>query len=324
LIGTAHGQTLDNLLQNPTLSDLIGGIESVTLSDEEARRRGTQKVVLERRAPPTFDVLVELQTRHRLVLHEDVATAVDAQLRGRPLPVEVRYRNPDGEVVIETLQPQGNNFDRNQGRRNGNGNGFSYAQAPYSSPQLDRGNGPRSGRVQSYGPRNEESPAEPSGPKQTLHLYAYGVARNRLMQAAKRMKLPVIVDEDFEASQAIVTLKNYYRRRPKVIVDAERRGIPVHVLRANTLTQMENFLADAFGLEPPDPDPFVEAVHEAEAAIEQIRSGAKLVDLTPTISPMRKVQHEVAREANLVSHSYGQEPRRYVRIFRDAKQRPDE
>src|SRR5436190_2170231 len=98
LIGTAHGQTLDNLLLNPTLSDLIGGIESVTLSDEEARRRGTQKSVLERRSPPTFDVLVELQTRHRLVVHEDVAAAVDGHLRGRPLPVEVRYRTESGEI----------------------------------------------------------------------------------------------------------------------------------------------------------------------------------------------------------------------------------
>src|SRR5260221_1342624 len=132
LIGTAHGQTLDNLLLNPTLSDLAGGVESVTLSDEESRRRGTQKVVLERRSPPTFDVLVELQTRHRLVLHEDVATAVDARLRGRPLPIEVRYRNAEGEVVIETQQPLPNDFDRNGGR---NGNGHVS--------QPDRSNGPR-------------------------------------------------------------------------------------------------------------------------------------------------------------------------------------
>src|SRR5512142_2308384 len=104
LIGTAHGQTLDNLLLNPTLSDLVGGIEAVTLSDEEARRRGTQKTVLERRAPPTFDVLVEIQTRHRLVVHEDVAAAVDALLRGRPLPIEVRYRNEAGEIVVESQQ----------------------------------------------------------------------------------------------------------------------------------------------------------------------------------------------------------------------------
>src|SRR5574342_94348 len=93
LIGTAHGNTLDNLLMNPTLSDLVGGIESVTLSDEEARRRGTQKTVLERRAAPTFDVLIEIQDRRRLLILEDVAAAVDGLLRGMPLPAELRYRD---------------------------------------------------------------------------------------------------------------------------------------------------------------------------------------------------------------------------------------
>jgi nucleoside-triphosphatase THEP1 len=318
LIGTAHGQTLDNLLLNPTLSDLIGGIESVTLSDEEARRRGTQKVVLERRSPPTFDVLVELQTRHALVVHEDVAAAVDARLRGRPLPVEARYRNAEGDVVIESQQPLINGLDRN-GRRNGNGNG---AQQPERSNNTGQRREPGRSGQQTFAPRGESTAApEPNSSRQTLHLYAYGVARNRLIQAAKRMRLPVVVDEDFENAQAIVTLKNYYRRRPKLIIDAERRGIPVHVLRANTLTQMEDFLADAFGLEPPEPDPFAEAIHETEAAIERIRSGARLVDLSPATSQVRRVQHDMAREAKLVSHSYGSEPRRYVRIFRDVANR---
>src|SRR5258708_4089909 len=316
LIGTAHGQTLDNLLLNPTLSDLIGGIESVTLSDEEARRRGTQKVVLERRSPPTFDVLVELQTRHRLVLHEDVATAVDARLRGRALPIEVRYRNAEGEVVIETQQPLTNDFDRNSGR---NGNGHVSQPDRSSGPRRAE---PRNGQPEQaqtlYTGRGEAAADESNMLRPPLHLYAYGVARNRLLQAAKRMRLPVLVDEDFEHAQAIVTLKNYYRRRPKLIIEAERRGIPVHVLRANTLTQMEDFLADVFGLEPPDADPFAEAIHETEAAIEQIRSGARLVDLAPANSPVRRIQHGMARVAKLRSHSYGNEPRRYGGIFRAA------
>src|SRR5512136_660842 len=101
LIGTAHGRSLENLLLNPTLSDLIGGIESVTLSDEEARRRGTQKTVLERRSPPTFDVLIEIQTRDRLAVHADVSEAVDALLRGYPLLPEIRYRDEDGNIHIE-------------------------------------------------------------------------------------------------------------------------------------------------------------------------------------------------------------------------------
>ena len=85
LIGTAHGNTLDNLMLNPTLSDLIGGIQSVTLGDEEARRRRTQKSVLERKAPPTFDVIVEIQDRERVMVHADVAETVDAMLRGDPV-----------------------------------------------------------------------------------------------------------------------------------------------------------------------------------------------------------------------------------------------
>ncbi len=101
LIGTAHGRTLENLLLNPTLSDLVGGIEAVTLSDEEARRRGTQKTVLERRAPPTFDVLIEMQDRTRLAIQADVAAAVDALVRGNPLPPEIRSRGTSGEIQIE-------------------------------------------------------------------------------------------------------------------------------------------------------------------------------------------------------------------------------
>src|SRR5262245_43186074 len=105
LIATAHGNTLDNLLQNPTLSDLVGGIQAVTLSDEEARRRGTQKTVLERKAPPTFDVLIEIQERDRLAVHHDVAEVVDRFLREVPPRPELRTRTEGGEVEIRQAEP---------------------------------------------------------------------------------------------------------------------------------------------------------------------------------------------------------------------------
>jgi stage III sporulation protein SpoIIIAA len=98
LIGTAHGQVLENLMLNPTLSDLIGGIQTVTLGDEEARRRGTQKSVLERKAPPTFDTLVEIQDRDQVVVHQAVADTVDAILRGETYTTEVRERKADGSI----------------------------------------------------------------------------------------------------------------------------------------------------------------------------------------------------------------------------------
>ncbi|MDP2916633.1 MAG: R3H domain-containing nucleic acid-binding protein [Dehalococcoidia bacterium] len=100
LIGTAHGNTLDNLIINPTLHDLIGGIQTVTLGDEEAKRRGTQKSILERMSPPTFDIVVEIQDRNKVAIHPDVIAAVDSLLRGRPLETEIRYLDEKGEVQI--------------------------------------------------------------------------------------------------------------------------------------------------------------------------------------------------------------------------------
>ncbi len=105
LIATAHGNSLENLTANPTLSDLIGGIQSVTLGDEEARRRRTQKTVLERKAPPTFDIVVEIHDQDRFAVHHDVAAVVDAMLRGAAVAAEVRVRAADGEVTIEAPRP---------------------------------------------------------------------------------------------------------------------------------------------------------------------------------------------------------------------------
>ncbi len=318
LIGTAHGNALENLMLNPTLSDLIGGIESVTLSDEEARRRGTQKSVQERKAPPTFDVLIELQTRDRLAVHEDVSSAVDGQLRGRPLPIELRARNAQGEIEIETIVPEPRPTTERIGRAakekdNGlvhenvstsNGRRGKVVPASTSNGNVSSGNGNGNG--------NSTAALQP------LRLYAYGVARNRLMQSARRLHVPATVVDDFNQTDAIVTIKNDYRRRPKLIVDAERRGTPIYVLRANTVSQIENFLIDLYGLEDivrPD-DPYGLAMEETKSAILRVRNGAEYVDLNPQDPDTRRRQHEMARQARLYSESYGDEPERRVRILR--------
>jgi hypothetical protein len=105
LIATAHGNTLSNLIMNPTLSDLIGGIQTVTLGDEEAKRRRTQKSILERKAPPTFDIVVEIQDWYHVAVHSDVAEIVDSMLRGRPIPPEVRWMDETAEVRREQMKP---------------------------------------------------------------------------------------------------------------------------------------------------------------------------------------------------------------------------
>ncbi len=329
LIGTAHGNALENLMLNPTLTDLIGGIESVTLSDEEARRRGTQKTVLERRAPPTFDVLVEIQTRDRMAVHLSVSDSVDGALRGRIQPIELRHRDKAGEIHVEDYLPdiRGMTNERNpspppqrggrdrrgrEGRRNGRDN-----------PPEENGNGDTTGNGTLI-PATERppmvadfSPVLPDGGTlQQMTVYVHGVAKSRLQQAAKRLHVPLDVTEDLSHADALVTMKNYYRQRPRLIREAEASGLPIYVLRANTVSQMENFIIDVFQLEVNPLDPFGEALREAETAIMQVQAGANYIDLHPQASTIRRRQHELIRKAQLSSRSVGTEPERYIRIFR--------
>ncbi|MGE5224972.1 MAG: R3H domain-containing nucleic acid-binding protein [Omnitrophica WOR_2 bacterium] len=318
LIGTAHGNTLENLLLNPTLSDLVGGIESVTLSDEEARRRGTQKTVLERRSPPTFDVLIEIQTRDRLAVHTDVGDAVDALLRGYPIPPEIRYRDNDGEIKIEHAPAPARHAQNgaSQGFRR-QGNGGSYA----GSPSYRSGRGSNNGTDISEETNQEMAPAAGKTMAKTIRIYPYGVARNRLAQAAKRLGVPVVLANDVGDADILVTLRSYYRKRQRPVIDAENRGMPIYVLRANTINQMQQFLGDLFNLAPaqePAEQPVADpAIQETQAAIDAVLNGERWVELAPASAYMRRLQHQMARQANLTSHSYGKEPRRRVRIFRE-------
>ncbi len=311
LIGTAHGITLDNLLLNPTLSDLVGGIESVTLSDEEARRRGTQKTVLERRAPPTFDVLIELQDRNTLNVHHDVATAVDMLLRGRPLLPEIRRRTATGEVVIDKPPEQPSLSDGN-GRK-----GKKRTSFETPGPTIRIGQPPLTGK-EALGEAGELGGASPgSDAVRTLRVYAYGVARNRLIESARRFRLPLTVVDSLEEADALLTLKNFYRRRPRLVSDAEQRGIPIYVIRSNTVTQMEDFLVDVFNMQMGASDPLARALREAEEGIQAVLNGAQSIELQPQKASIRRQQHELVRQANLMSHSYGREPDRRVRIYRE-------
>lgn len=327
LIGTAHGNALDNLMLNPTLSDLVGGIESVTLSDDEARRRGTQKTVLERRAPPTFEVLVEIKARDELVVHEDVATAVDTVLRGRAPQIQVRRRQADGSLDIEVKQMPMEERNQAQGFGRSNGAVRNERDAEPAAPRERRDRTRSQDRSASLPPMTEPTAAPArstngngNGVKaegKSIKIHAYGVARNRLLQAAKRLHVSLDVTDDVNRADAVMTLKTLYRRRPKLIVDAERRGMPIYVLRANTVSQIEDTLIDMFGLEVSAADPFGAALQEAETAISRVREGAPFVDLSPQGSVVRRHQHQLARRADLESRSFGEEPNRYVRIIRE-------
>ncbi len=318
LVGTAHGNTLENLLVNPTLSDLVGGIESVTLSDEEARRRGTQKTVLERRSPPTFDVLIEIQTRDRFAIHHDVGDAVDSLLRGNPIPAEIRARDGEGRIQIEQAAPPRATPPRDpQGlRRPNNGNAPENVRMSNTAVRTPNITPP------AFADRFEDQMEAPKSRNKlaAVRVYPYGVARNRMGQAAKKLGVPALLAREVTEADVLVTLRSYYRKRQHAIVEAEHRGMPIYVLRANTINQMEQFLSELFNIshnEGEEDASDENVMRGTRVAIDAVLNGESWVELPPASSYVRRQQHEMARQARLVSHSYGKEPYRRVRIFRE-------
>src|SRR5687768_8594615 len=217
LVATAHGNSLENLMLNPTLADLVGGIQTVTLSDEEARRRGTQKSVLERKAPPTFDVVVEIHNWNRVAVHADVAETIDALLRGFARSAVIRYRDEQGQLRTEE-QPRSqlavmreHDFEARRplddGRR---------GREP-SRPGFGRGATSRD--LGEIGPGPEPRPVSPTdrGERRTeaVRIYPYGVNRARLEQLVRG--LPALVTYDVEEADVVLTMKNYYRRKPQAL-----------------------------------------------------------------------------------------------------------
>jgi stage III sporulation protein SpoIIIAA len=451
LIGTAHGNNLDNLMLNPTLSDLIGGIQSVTLGDEEARRRRTQKSVLERKAPPTFDVVIEIQDRDRVLVHPDVGDTVDNLLRGDPVAPELRWRDEEG-VHRSQARPRpspreqlgterfaglvgsgqgwrtepgwrGESGYRSGGFRETERGGFRPGYRPGASGGWRQTRGRETGKggtgignggdvpimpgerfatppgkttadgsiedvpfvageIADRGPleRGAAPAAEPrardarelqrqrawrdqasraltalkadegTGPVNadeleeddeaeadravataiaedgealrieegtslpTLRVLPQGVSRKRLEQAIRELQLPVIIARDVDEADVVMTLKNEYKQKTPMLREAEERGLPIYVLKSNTMVQMQASLTSIFSLEV---DPREAALRETEEAIGVVIKRSEPVELSPQNAYIRRLQHQMAERANLVSRSRGREPYRRVRLYPD-------
>jgi stage III sporulation protein SpoIIIAA len=467
LIGTAHGNNLDNLMLNPTLSDLIGGIQSVTLGDEEARRRRTQKSVLERKAPPTFDVIIEIIDRERVTVHADVADTVDSMLRGDQVAPELRWRDEEG-VHRSQARPRPSPRDQLGAERfaglvgsgqpwrmepgwRGDGNyrgGYREAErgaslrsgyrpgasggwrqtrggsgressprgpiseggAPgsmpgerFASPPLggagsvgargaagvgsrgasrledppfvageiaDRGPLERGAQAildtrarearelerqrawrdqatraltalkaeEGTGPVNADDLDEdddldraplgieegergqailtPGGsPLPTLRILPQGISRKRLEQAIRDLQLPVEIAHEVDEADVVMTLKNEYKQKTPLLREAEERAVPIYVLKANTIPQMQSSLTSIFSLEI---DPREAAMRETEEENGSVMHQSEPVELSPQNAYIRRLQHQMAERANLVSRSRGREPYRRVRLYPDA------
>ena len=276
LIATAHGNTLENLMLNPTLSDLVGGIQTVTLSDEEARRRGTQKSVLERKAPPTFQVLVEIQAYQRVAIYHDVAQTVDAVLLGMPIAPELRERDATGDLQVSTQAPS---------------KAASEAVERRSTPRL---------------PAN--------GGREILKVYPFGLSWTRVEDAARGLGVPIAIVREPEEADIVVTLKNYYRRKTTRIRNAESQGVPIYIARSNSSTQIASALASVVELRRGPEDQALDEARDAIEQVSN--GAEREIELSPQNAYVRKLQHELVERANLSSRSSGHEPFRRVQIFK--------
>jgi stage III sporulation protein SpoIIIAA len=267
LIGTAHGNSLENLMLNPTLSDLIGGIQTVTLGDEEARRRHTQKSILERKAPPTFDIVVEIQQRDKVIVYPDVAEAIDTLLHAKKRKAEVRWIGVDGEVNksdLVDLEPVEKKEDTSDLR----------VKKPV--------------------------------------IYTFGVNHHKLEEAAKEKHISLHLTDDLKDANLFLTTKNYYRRKPQKIRDAEAAGIPIYAVKSSNIPQLRQCLDSIFL--PQKEISVGTAMDEAEQAILQVKEGGEQVELNPQNAYIRRLQHILARRSDLSSYSVGKSHTRRVRI----------
>ena len=326
LVATAHGNALENLLLNPTLSDLVGGVQTVTLGDEEARRRGSQKSVLERKAPPSFDALVEIQAWDRVAVHAELASTVDTLLRGFPVSPEVRWLDREGVVqegigdssTLPTVSPPQENGGWGGGgyshRRGGSrGRGSSNRRQPRAMPSAEFSRALMNTPMRDTIPLREANPIINS---KATKVFSFGVSRERFLDTARTLGIGAEIASSVQEADMVLTTKTHYRNRGESLHYAQEKGLPIYVLRKNTQMQMEQFLKSlSAGWGGDGRARLGDAMEETEEAVMQVIEGGPSVELTPQSSYIRRLQHQLAERYNLGSASMGREPQRRVVIF---------
>lgn len=326
LVGTAHGRALDNLIKNPTLTDLIGGIQYVTLGDEEARRRGSSKSILERKAPPTFEVAVEIHNPKMWIIHENVERSVDLLLQGQLVPLQKRELSPVTNNIIrctvESFQKGGD----------------------ISVPAETSISMPVTGNKQKYLPPplqfNREDYFKPTKLGKTgtfikketnrcfIFLYVFGINSQDLRALISTLDLPVILTREMQYADNVIALGNLLKNNKKLRQISISRNINISTIPNNSLLQIakalkqiviRNSKSDASkkderitkaGLKLLTP------LEEVQLAIEEIiMYQQQAVNLLPRSQAVRRLQHELISHYQLRSISIGKEPDCYIRIY---------
>ncbi len=299
LIATAHGNTLDNLIKNPTLSDLIGGVDTVTLGDDEAKHRGCQKTVLERQKQPTFDIVIEIIDRNTLAIYKDSAQAVDYILRGWPITPEIR--KVDGnykEKKVETnILKEVEKLENKVQEATKSSLSFNFNRQAYIKEN-----------------------------KKHKKIYIYAVSRSIVDKLIERLDIDASIVRNVEEADFVIAHKNFAKGGTKILSTANEYHLPVFFVRTNSMSQIQRVLKEALNLTQENQetqkiinykDSTELALDETNAAIAKLSEGAEVIELEPQEKNVRKLQHELVDAHGYKSISIGEGKNRHLKIFKD-------
>ena len=310
LVATAHGNALANLIKNPTLSDLVGGIQSVTLGDDEARRRRSQKTVLERSAEPTFPVAVEMHSRQRWAVHTDVASTVDQLLRGLPPRIQERELAADGAVRL--VDPPDERRPRLLAQP-----GLQSRPALAAVPMPPPAEPPL--------PHSEEE-VDPAS--DDLQVLCCGITPQLVEESTRRHGWPVQVVEDLSDADVVLSIRQGLGRQPSLRRQARELKVPILVIKADTLPQveraLERLLSRREGMDQEEPGPVsgdgqddeLAGLEECRLAVEQVvMPQGRPVELLPRSERVRRMQADLVERYRLRSDVFGQAEQCRLRVF---------
>ena len=291
LIATAHGNSLENLIKNPTLSDLVGGIQSVTLGDDEAKRRASQKTVLEREKQPTFDIVIEILDRNTLAVYKNAAEAVDYILRGWPIRPELR--KVDKVYTDETPKEDETLVKKDEPiSQEDNSLSFSFSRQKYCEQN-----------------------------KQLKKVYLYAVSRTIVEKIIERLDFNVEITRNVEDADIVLAHKNFAKGGAKILNTAKEYRVQIFYVKTNSMAQIQKVLKDALDIRAYDDnngdsyqDETEIALDEVKNAVKRISEGANVIELNPQNTQIRKLQHELAEQYGLNSTSIGEGDNRHLRL----------
>lgn len=289
LIATAHGNSLENLIKNPTLSDLVGGIQSVTLGDDEAKRRASQKTVLEREKQPTFDVVIEILDRNTLAVYKNASEAVDYILRGWPIRPELRKVD---KVYAEENPSEASAKKDEPVSKEENSLSFSFSRQKYCEHN-----------------------------KQLKKVYLYAVSRTIVEKIIERLDFNVEITRNVEDADIVLAHKNFAKGGAKILNTAKEYRVQIFYVKTNSMAQIQKVLKDALDIGAPDENSSLGYQDETEMALDEVKNaakrladGANVIELNPQITQIRKLQHELAEQYGLNSTSIGEGENRHLRL----------